>query len=97
MQTTEPETKEETEAEGVLSTVKNVLSTIVTIDFFVDCALLLWFLAGVFSSYVWKDDAIQIAFNSNFQQVVQPALEILMIAALSDAVLKGDDDNNESK
>jgi hypothetical protein len=38
-----------------------------------------------------QDDTVQIAFNGIFQPVVQPALGVLMIAAISDAVLKGDD------
>ncbi len=66
---------------SIQDTVRNALSTIVTIDFFVVCALLLWFLAGIFGSYVLKNDAVQIAFNSIFQQVVQPALGILMIGS----------------
>jgi hypothetical protein len=66
---------------SIQETVRNALSTIVTIDFFVVCALLLWFLAGIFGSYVLKNDAVQIAFNSIFQQVVQPALGILMIGS----------------
>jgi hypothetical protein len=61
--------------------VRNFLSTIVTIDFFVVCALLVWFLAGIFGSYVLKNDDVQIAFNGIFQPVVQPALGILMIGS----------------
>lgn len=61
--------------------VRNILSTIVTIDFFVVCALLVWFLAGIFGSYVLKNDNVQIAFNGIFQPVVQPALGILMIGS----------------
>lgn len=68
---------------SIQDTVRNALSTIVTIDFFVVCALLLWFLAGIFGSYVLKNDAVQIAFNSIFQQVVQPALGILMIGSVA--------------
>ena len=49
--------------ETLKSKVKNVLSTIVTADFFVVCALLAWFLAGIFCSYIIKDDTVQIAFN----------------------------------
>ena len=47
-------------------TLKNALSTLVTVDFFVVCAFLLWFLAGIFCSYILKDDTVQIAFNSKF-------------------------------
>ena len=44
-------------------TLKSILSTLVTVDFFVVCAFLVWFLAGIFCSYVLKDDTVQIAFN----------------------------------
>jgi hypothetical protein len=78
----------------ITSTIRNVLSTIVTVDFFFVCALLLWFLAGIVGSNVFRDDTVQIAFNSIFQPIVQPALGILMIAALSDAVLKGKEEDD---
>jgi hypothetical protein len=48
---------------SIPSAIRGVISTIVTIDFFVVCALLAWFLAGIFFSYVVKDDTVQIAFN----------------------------------
>ena len=35
------------------------------------------------SSYILKYDTVQIAFNSNFERLVQPALGILMISALA--------------
>lgn len=79
----------EHEPSGVKGTIRNVLSTIVTIDFFVVCGLLLWFIAGIVSSVFFKDDDIQLGFNGIFESVVQPALGILMIAAISDAILKG--------
>jgi hypothetical protein len=68
--------------------IKSVISTIVTADFFVVCGLLLWFLAGIFCSYIIKDDAVQIAFNNIFEPVVQPALGILMIGSAAGAVFK---------
>jgi hypothetical protein len=77
----------------ITSTIRNVLSTIVTVDFFFVCLLFLWFLAGIVGSYGFHDDTVQLAFNGIFQAIVQPALGILMIAALSDAVLKGKDDD----
>jgi hypothetical protein len=77
-------------AEGNLS-VSKILSTIVIADFFVVMILFFWFLLGIFSSYVVHDDAIQIAFNGIFQPIVQPALGLLMIASISDAVLKKDE------
>jgi hypothetical protein len=50
----------------IKSKVRNVLSTIVTADFFLVLAFLLWFLAGIFCSSVLKDDAVQILFNSKY-------------------------------
>lgn len=79
--------------DGVSSKIRNAISTLVTVDFFVVCLFLLWFLAGIFCSAVFKDDTVQIAFNSNFQQLVQPALGILMIAAVADAVFKQKEDD----
>jgi hypothetical protein len=73
---------------GVGGAVRGAISALVTVDFFIVCTLLLWFLAGIFSSYVLQNDAVQIAFNGIFQPVVQPALGVLMIAAVADAVLK---------
>ena len=74
----------QTEKEASMSdTVFNLISTIVTIDFFVVMALLVWFLAGIFCSTVLKDDAVQIAFNMNFERVTQPALGILMIGSVA--------------
>ena len=67
---------------------KNILSTIVTADFFFVCALLVWFLAGIFCSSVLKDDTVQIAFNSNFQMIAQPALGLLMIGSAASAFFK---------
>ena len=70
------------------TSLKNILSTIVTADFFFVCALLVWFLAGIFSSSVLKDDTIQIAFNSNFQMIAQPALGLLMVGSAASAFFK---------
>jgi hypothetical protein len=72
--------------------LRSMLSTIVTVDFFVVCGFLLWFLAGIFCSYILKDDGVQIAFNSNFQAFVQPALGILMIGSIAGSVLGNDDE-----
>ena len=54
------------EGEDIKSKIRDVVSTIVTADFFVVCGFLLWFLAGIFQSNVLGDDTIQIAFNSKF-------------------------------
>ena len=68
--------------------ISKVISTIVIVDFFIVLVFFLWFILGIVASYTIKNDAIQIAFNSNFQTLVQPALGILMIASISDAVFK---------
>ena len=68
--------------------ISRVISTIVIVDFFIVLVFFLWFILGIVASYTIKNDAIQIAFNSNFQTLVQPALGILMIASISDAVFK---------
>ena len=60
------------EESSVKDTVFEVISTIMTIDFFVVIGLLVWFLAGIFCSTVLKNDAVQIAFNMNFERVTQP-------------------------
>lgn len=72
----------DSEGTGVKAMIGEVLSTIVTADFFLVCGFLLWFLLGIFARSVFNDDTIQIAFNNNFEKLVQPALGVLMIAAL---------------
>ena len=54
------------------NTILDVISNIVTVDFFVVIGLLAWFLAGIFCSSVLHNDAVQIAFNMNFERVTQP-------------------------
>lgn len=54
----------EDEGDAIKAKIRNALSTIVTADFFVVCGFLLWFLLGIFCSYILKDDTVQIAFNS---------------------------------
>lgn len=77
---------------NLVATVRSAISTIVTVDFFFVCFLLLWFLTGIFGSYILKNDTIQIAFNSNFQQIAQPALGILMIGSVAGAFFNEDED-----
>lgn len=77
---------------SIPKTIRNVISTIITVDFFFVCAFLIWFLAGVFQSYVLKDDTIQIAFNNNFSTLVQPALGILMIGSIAGSFAKEEDE-----
>lgn len=76
------------EGAGVKEMIGNALSTIVTADFFLVCAFLVWFLLGIFCSYILKDDTVQIAFNNNFEKLVQPALGVLMIAAIGSNFFK---------
>ena len=64
-------------------TAFEVISTIVTIDFFVVMGLLVWFLLGIFCSSVLGNDTVQIAFNMNFEKFTQPALGILMIGSVA--------------
>ncbi|KAL3900960.1 MAG: hypothetical protein SGARI_006146, partial [Bacillariaceae sp.] len=54
------------EGTGIKEIVRNVLSTIVTADFFVVCGFLLWFLAGILWRAAFNDDSVQIAFNSEY-------------------------------
>jgi hypothetical protein len=56
--------EEESENSSVKAKIGKALSTLVTADFFLVCAFLLWFLAGIFCSSILKDDTVQIAFNS---------------------------------
>jgi hypothetical protein len=77
-------------------TLKNVISTIVTVDFFFVFGLLLWFLAGIFCSYILKDDGVQIAFNNIFESIVQPALGLLMVAAVAGGVTGSDDKKEDA-
>ena len=86
------------EGGGALTTgIKNIISTIVTVDFFVVCAFLVWFLVGIFSSTVLDNDSIQIAFNGIFQPLVQPALGILMIGAIAGAIDNNNDDDDDQQ
>jgi len=84
--------EEEEDDSSIKKQIRGVLSNIVTADFFVVCALLAWFLAGIFCSYIIKDDTVQIAFNGIFEPVVQPALGILMIGSAAGAAF---DDSEE--
>ena len=74
---------EEEEETTIKDKVFDVISTIVTVDFFVVIGLLVWFLAGIFCSSVLKDDTVQILFNNNFERVTQPALGLLMIGSVA--------------
>ncbi|KAL3823803.1 hypothetical protein ACHAXA_011590 [Cyclostephanos tholiformis] len=79
---------------GAKEIIFEVISAIVTIDFFVVLALLVWFLAGIFCSYVLKDDTVQIAFNMNFERLTQPALGVLMIGSVAGAAFGKEDESD---
>jgi hypothetical protein len=81
------------EETSIKDKVFDVISTIVTIDFFVVIGLLVWFLAGIFCSTVLKNDTVQIAFNMNFEKITQPALGILMIGSIAGSL--GNKDKEE--
>ena len=55
------------------SRIRSIISTIVTVDFFVVCAFLLWFLAGIFASVVLKV-RIQITYSSDYIFASSPFL-----------------------
>jgi hypothetical protein len=92
------DTASEPESSGEFSlpgAARSAISTLITVDFFLICGFLLWFLAGIFASTVLQNDSVQIAFNGIFQPVVQPALGVLMIGSIASAVFKGDEDDKK--
>jgi hypothetical protein len=66
--------------------VRSTIGTIIAADFFVVCAFLVWFLIGIAARSVADNDTIQIAFNNNFQLLVQPAIGILMVGSVAGAI-----------
>ena len=84
--------EEGTSSSSMKDTFFDVVSTIVTIDFFVVIGLLVWFIAGIFCSSVLGNDTVQIAFNMNFEKITQPALGILMIGSIAGAVGNKDEE-----
>ncbi|GMH92106.1 hypothetical protein TrVE_jg8909 [Triparma verrucosa] len=75
--------------------IKSAISTLITIDFFLILAFLAWFVTGVISSTVFKNDVIQIAFNGIFQPLVQPALGILMIGSVAGGAFGKDEKDDD--
>lgn len=91
----------ETAGESIASGAKNIISTIISIDFFVVIAFMLWFIAGVVSSYGFSNTFLLDQFNDKWTPVVQPALGVLMGGTIAGGVVSklgesGDDgdDNN---
>eukprot|EP00980_Cylindrotheca_fusiformis_P022876 scaffold9857_cov127-Cylindrotheca_fusiformis.AAC.22 len=80
--------------DGIKAKVRNVLSAIVTADFFVVFGFLLWFLAGIAFRAIFDDTSVQIAFNNNFELLVQPALGVLMLGTIAGNFLKDENDSD---
>lgn len=77
----------ETAGESIASGAKNVISTIISIDFFVVIAFMLWFIAGVVSSYGFSNTFLLDQFNDKWTPVVQPALGVLMGGTIAGGVV----------
>lgn len=73
--------------ESLASGAKDVISTIITVDFFVVIAFMLWFIAGVVSSYGFSNSFLLDQFNDKWTPVVQPALGVLMGGTIAGGVL----------
>jgi hypothetical protein len=72
--------------------VRSAIGTIIAADFFVVCGFLVWFLIGIAARSVADNDTIQIAFNNNFQLLVQPAIGILMVGSVAGAIFPEKDE-----
>ncbi|GMH58099.1 hypothetical protein TrLO_g15938 [Triparma laevis f. longispina] len=85
-------TADEKIGDELMQKVKGAISTLITVDFFLILGFLAWFIVGVISSTMFKNDTIQIAFNGIFQPLVQPALGILMIGSVAGGAFGKDED-----
>ncbi|CAM9538389.1 unnamed protein product [Ectocarpus sp. 8 AP-2014] len=89
----------ETAGESIASGAKDIISTIISIDFFVVIAFMLWFIAGVVSSYGFSNTFLLDQFNDKWTPVVQPALGVLMGGTIAGGVVSklggsGDDEDD---
>ncbi|CAM9431918.1 unnamed protein product [Scytosiphon promiscuus] len=92
----------ETAGESIASGAKNVISTIISVDFFVVIAFMLWFIAGVVSSYGFGETFLLDQFNDKWTPVVQPALGVLMGGTIAGGVVSklgesGDDEDGNNR
>lgn len=92
----------ETAGESIASGAKNIISTIISIDFFVVIAFMLWFIAGVVSSYGFGETFLLDQFNDKWTPVVQPALGVLMGGTIAGGVVSklgesGDDEDGNNR
>lgn len=77
---------------------KDLISTIITVDFFVVIAFMLWFIAGVVSTYILQDTFLLDKFNDSWSSIVQPALGVLMGGTIAGGVVsKLRDSNGDDK
>lgn len=76
---------------------KGVISTIITIDFFVVIAFMLWFIAGVAGTYAFDDTFLLDRFNEAWSPIVQPALGVLMGGTIAGGVVSklGESEDDE--
>lgn len=91
----------ETAGESIASGAKDIVSTIITVDFFVVIAFMLWFIAGVVSSYGFDNTFLLDQFNDKWTPVVQPALGVLMGGTIAGGVVSklggSGDDGDDSR
>lgn len=77
---------------------KDLISTIITVDFFVVIAFMLWFIAGVVGTYAFDNTFLLDEFNESWTPIVQPALGVLMAGTIAGGVVskfggESEDDN----
>lgn len=78
---------------------KDLISTIITVDFFVVIVFMLWFITGVVSSYGFSNTFLLDQFNDKWTPVVQPALGVLMGGTIAGGVVSklGESGDDEDK
>lgn len=92
--------KTESLTEAVAGEAKGIISTIIAVDFFVVIVFMLWFIAGVVSTYGFKNTFLLDEFNASWGSIVQPALGVLMGGTIAGGVLsklresRNEDDEN---
>lgn len=91
--------RNESLGEAVALGAKDLISNIITIDFFVVIAFMLWFIAGVVSTYGFKNTFLLDEFNESWTPIVQPALGVLMGGTIVGGIVSklGDSGDDGSK
>lgn len=72
--------------ESLAMGAKDLISKLIAVDFFVVIAFMLWFIAGVVSSYGFNNTFLLDEFNDKWTPVVQPALGVLMGGTIAGGV-----------